>query len=83
VLATDRARIGQTVTLELYAYSTVEANAPGTSTRVTFDVLVTDPCPFTIINALATSLYTMNYVIAASAAIQNFVALDNSKAVLT
>ena len=54
--ATDRARIGQTVTLELYAYSTVEANAPGTSTRVTFDVLVTDPCPFTTINALTTPL---------------------------
>ena len=71
------------MTLELYAYSTVEANAPGTSTRVTFDVLVTDPCPSTTINALTVPLVTMDYVIAASATTQSFAAVTNSKAVLT
>ena len=71
------------MTLELYARSSIDANTPGTSTRVTFDVLVTDPCPFTIINALNTPLQTMDYVIAATAVFQNFADVTNSKSVLT
>ena len=57
VEATDRARIGQTVTLEIYAYSNVIINNPGgTSIKIFFDVSVTDPCPFTTINALTIPL---------------------------
>ena len=83
VEATDRARIGQTVTLEIYAYSNVIANTPGTSIKIFFDVSVTNPCPFTTINPLTVPLVTMDYVVAASAAVQNFDAVTNSKAELT
>ena len=82
VHVTDRTRISQTFSLSLIAFSE-RAPAPNQSTIVSFNLSVTDPCPFTTVNALTEPLVTMDYVIAASATTQSFAAVTNSKAVLT
>ena len=82
VHVSDRTRIGQTFSLSLNAFSWL-VPAPNQSTIVSFNLSITDPCPFTTINSLTVPLVTMDYVVTASAAVQYFDAVTNSKSVLT
>jgi hypothetical protein len=71
------------VPITMYARSYVVPTLSSQSTKVTFNVSVTDPCPSTTINAFTTALQPMNYVVAAAQVSQSFNAVTNSKAVLT